>query len=177
MKCSACRNQLGAFQDEALPAGLTMQIRTHLDTCLGCRTFAEEMMVVEHRLSRLSELEPRVDFTRLVMSAVATMPAPAPRRSRIMWLGVYDLLAWAAMIALAATGILRWKILAADGGLMLGKVAVSADALYRVAEHFHLTTVALVGGLVEGSILLFLLCAGRRYLASVQTAFFGAQTT
>ena len=102
MKCSACRNQIGAFQDEAVPAGVAMQIRTHLETCLGCRTFAEEMMVVEHRLSRLSELEPRVDFTRLVMTAVATMPAPAPRRSRIMWLGVYDLLAWAAMIALAA---------------------------------------------------------------------------
>ena len=94
-----------------------------------------------------------------------------------MWLGVYDLLAWAAMIALAATGILRWKVLAADGGVMLGKLAVSGDALYRVADHFHLTTIALVGGLVEGCALLFLLYAGRRYLASVQTAFFGAQTT
>lgn len=154
-----------------------MQIQTHLDTCLGCRAFAEEMMVVEHHLSRLPELEPRVDFTRLVMSAVATMPAPAPRRSRIVWLGVYNLLAWAVMIALAATGILRWKVLAADGGLMLGKFAVSADTLYRVADHFHLTTIALVGGLVEGCVLLFLLYAGRRYLASVQSDFFGAQTT
>lgn len=154
-----------------------MQIRTHMDTCIGCRTFAEEMMVVEHQLARLPQIEPRADFTHLVMAAVATMPVRAPQRPRIMWLGVYDLLAWALMIALAATGILRWKVLAADGGLMLGKFAVSADTLYRVADHFHLTTVALVGGLVEGCVLLFLLYAGRRYLASVQSAFFGAQTT
>lgn len=177
MKCSACRNQLGAYQDGTLSAGLATQIRMHLDTCLGCRTFAEEMMVVEHRLARLSEVEPRMDFTQLVMASVRMMPAPAPRRSRIVWLGVYDLLAWALMIALAATGILRWKALAADGGLLLGKLAVSGDALYRVADHFHLTTVALVGGFVEGCVLLFFLYAGRRYLGSVQRALFGAQTT
>src|SRR5579872_6808854 len=105
------------------------------------------MMVVEHRLARMPELEPRADFTHLVMAAVARMPAPAPRRSRMMWLGVYDLLAWAVAIMLTATGVLRWKTLAAAGGL------------------------------VEGAVLLLFLYAGRHYLARVQSAIFGAQTT
>jgi anti-sigma factor RsiW len=176
VKCSACRNQLGAYQDGALSPSAAAALRAHIDTCVGCRAFAEEMMVVEHRLSRLSALEPRADFTYAVMASIRTMPAPAPRRSRIVWLGVYDLLAWALTIALAATGILRWKTLAADGGLMLGKFVVAADGLYRVADHFHLTMLALVGGFVEGLALLVLLYAGRHYLSGVRTAFFGAQS-
>jgi len=177
VKCSACRDQLSAFADRTLVPALAAQVQEHLDGCVGCRTFAEEMMVVEHRLARLSEIEPRADFTQLVMAAVARMPAAAPRRSRVVWLGVYDLLAWATAIVLTATGVLRWKTLAADGGLFLGKFVVSADGLYRVADHFHLTAIALAGGVVEGCALLFFLYAGRHYLAKVQSAFFGAQTT
>lgn len=177
MKCSACRDLLSAYAEGTLSHGAAAHVQAHLDGCVGCRTFAEEMMVVEHRLARMSQLEPRADFTHLVMAAVARMPAPAPRRSRMMWLGVYDLLAWAMAIMLTATGVLRWKTLAADGGLLLGKFAVSADGLYRVADHFHLTTFALAGGLVEGAALLLFLYAGRHYLARVQSAIFGAQTT
>jgi anti-sigma factor RsiW len=177
VKCSACRDQLSAFSEGTLSHGAAAQVQAHLDGCVGCRVFAEEMMVVEHRLARLSELEPRADFTHVVMAAVARMPAPAPRRSRMVWLGIYDLLAWAMAIALTATGVLRWKTFVADGGLLLGKVVVSADGLYRIADHFHLTTVALAGGLVEGCALLLFLYAGRHYLARVQSAFFGAQTT
>jgi anti-sigma factor RsiW len=177
VKCSACRAQLGAFQDGTLTGEAAARLRAHLAACVGCRTFAEEMMVVEHRLARLPQLQPRPDFTQLVMASIRMMPAPAPRRSRIVWLGVYDLLAWALMIALAATGILRWKALAADGALMLGKFAVGADTLYRVADHFHLTNIALVGGLAEGCALLFLMYAGRHYLARVRMAVFGAQPT
>jgi predicted anti-sigma-YlaC factor YlaD len=177
VKCSACRNQLGAYQDGTLPADVAARLRAHLDTCVGCRVFAEEMMVVEHRLAQLSTLEPRPDFTQLVMTAVRAMPAPAPRRSRIVWLGIYDLLAWALLIALAATGVLHWRVLAADGGLTLGKFVVTADSLYHIADHFHLVTVALFGGLAEGLALLLVLYAGRHYLSRVQTALFGAQAT
>jgi hypothetical protein len=134
------------------------------------------MMVVEHRLARLTEIEPRADFTLLVMAKIAALPVPSQRRVRAWWLGAYDLLAWAVLAALTATGILRWKVVAAESGLLFGKFAVAANALYRVADHFHLTTFALVGGLVEGGVLLLLLYAGRRYLAGARTAFFGAQT-
>ena len=108
MKCSACRDQLSAFADRTLSPALAAQVQEHLDGCVGCRTFAEEMMVV---------------------------------------------------------------------GLFLGKFVVSAAGLYRVADHFHLTAIALAGGVVEGCAFLFFLYAGRHYLAKVQSAFFGAQTT
>lgn len=177
MKCSACRQKLGAYQEGDLSPQAAVQIRAHLDTCVGCLTFAEEMMVVEHRLARLTPIEPRMDFTTLVMAKIAAMPAPAPRRSRVVWLGVYDLLAWVVLIVLTATGILRWKSIVAHGGALFGKFAIAGDALYRLADHFHLTTLALAGGVVEGGILLLVLYAGRRYLAGVRSALFGAQTT
>ena len=94
---------------------------------------------------------------------------------RIWWLGVYDLFAWVVLAALAATGILRWKTIVAEGGVVVGKLALSGGALYRIADHFHLTTLALVGGLVEGAVLLFLLYAGRHYLAGMRPALSGAQ--
>jgi anti-sigma factor RsiW len=176
MKCSAYRERLPAYQDGVLSAGAAADLEAHLASCLGCRTFSEEMMVVERRLARLREIEPRVDFTQVVMARIAAMPAPARSGVRMWWLGLYDLCAWVVLAALVATGMLRWKAVVAQGGALFGKLAISADALYRVADHFHLTTLALVGGLVEGAVLLFLLYAGRRYLAGMPSALFGAQT-
>jgi anti-sigma factor RsiW len=176
VKCSACRNLLGAYQDGTLSANAAAQLRAHLDGCVGCRAFAEEMMVVEHRLGKLTQLEPKPDFTQLVMAAIRTMPAPAPQPSRIVWLGVYDLLAWALLIALAATGVFRWTQIAAAAGLTFAKFVVAADGLYRVAEHFHITTLALAGSIFEVLVLLAILIAGRRYLARTQPASFGAQS-
>ena len=175
MKCSACRERLAAYQDGVLSAGAAADLEAHLASCIGCRTFAEEMMVVERRLATLREIEPRADFTQVVMARIATMPAPAGRGVRIWWLGVYDLFAWVVLAALAATGILRWKTIVAEGGVVVGKLALSGGALYRIADHFHLTTLALVGGLVEGAVLLFLLYAGRHYLAGMRPALSGAQ--
>lgn len=177
MKCSACRGRLPAYQDGVLSAGAAADLEAHLASCLGCRTFSEEMMVVEHRLARLTEIEPRVDFTQAVMARIAALPAPARRGLRMWWLGAYDLLAWTLLVALAATGMFRWKTLVAEGGVLFGKTALAADALYRVADHFHLTTLALVGGLVEGAVLALFLYAGRRYLAGMRSALFGVQTT
>jgi len=176
VKCSAYRERLPAYQDGVLSAGAAADLEAHLASCLGCRTFSEEMMVVERRLARLREIEPRVDFTQVVMARIAAMPAPARGGVRMWWLGLYDLFAWVVLAALVATGMLRWKIAVAQGGALFGKLAISADALYRVADHFHLTTLALVGGVVEGVVLLLLLYAGRRYLAGMPSALFGAQT-
>jgi predicted anti-sigma-YlaC factor YlaD len=177
VKCSACRERLPAYQDGVLAAGAAADLEGHLATCVGCRTFSEEMMVVERRLARLSEIEPRVDFTRIVMARIAALPVPAHRGVRVWWLGAYDLAAWIMLVALTATGILRWKTVVAESGVLFGKLALSADALYRIAEHFHIITFAIVGGLAEGAALVLLLYAGRRYLAGMRTALFGAQTT
>ena len=176
MKCSACRERLPAYQDGVLSSGAAADLEAHLASCLGCRTFSEEMMVVERRLARLREIEPRVDFTRVVMARIADMPAPSRSGLRAWWIGAYDLAAWIILAVLTATGILRWKAIVADAGVVFGKAAVSANALYRVADHFHLTTLALVGGIVECALLVFVLYAGRRYLAGMRTALFGVQT-
>jgi anti-sigma factor RsiW len=176
VKCSACRERLPAYQDGVLSAGAAADLEAHLASCVGCRTFSEEMMVVERRLARLREIEPRAGFTQAVMAKIAALPAPAGRGVRIWWLGVYDAFAWVVLAALAATGFLRWKTIVAGGGVFLGKLALSGSALYRVADHFHLTTLALVGGVVEGAVLLFLLYAGRHYLAGMRAAIPGAQT-
>jgi hypothetical protein len=159
-----------------LAAGAAADLEAHLASCLGCRTFSEEMMIAEHRLARLTEIEPKADFTLAVMAKIASLPAPAQRSVRMWWLAVYNFFAWVALATLTATGILRWKAAAAEGHSFFGKFAVGADALYRVAHHFHLPMIALVGGLVEGLVLVLLLYAGRRYLASMRTALFGAQT-
>ena len=176
MKCSACRERLPAYQDGVLASGAAADLEAHLASCLGCRTFSEEMMVVERRLARLTEIEPRVDFTQVVMARIAALPAPAYHGVRMWWIGAYDLIAWVLLVALTAAGILRWKSVVAEGSVLVGKLALAADSLYRIADHFHLVTYALIGGLVEGAALLFLLYAGRRYLAVMRTALFGAQT-
>lgn len=176
MKCSACRERLPAYQDGVLAAGAAADLEAHLASCVGCRTFSEEMMVVERRLARLTEIEPRVDFTSVVMARIAAMPAPARRQLRMWWLGAYNMLAWALLAALTATGLLRWQALVADTGVVLAKMAPSVNALYRVADHFHLFTFALVGGMIEGAVLLIVLATGWRYLAGMRTALFGAQT-
>jgi len=175
VKCSACRERLPAYQDGVLASGAAADLEAHLASCLGCRTFSEEMMVVERRLARLTEIAPRVDFTQTVMARIAALPAP---RSgvRMWWIGAYDLVAWVMLVAFTAAGILRWKSVVAEGGVLVGKLALSADALYRIADHFHLITYALIGGLVEGAALLFFLYAARRYLAVMRSSLFGAQT-
>jgi hypothetical protein len=137
------------------------------------------MMIVEHRLARMSSIEPRADFTQLVMQRISALPAPATHpRLRIWWLGVYDALAWVVLALLVATGFLRWKTVVAEGSVLFSKLALSGGALYRIADHFHLTTLALFGGLIEGVVLLALLYAGRRYLAGIRpAALSGAHTS
>ena len=179
MKCSACRERLPAYQDGVLASGAVADLEAHLATCTGCRAFAEEMMIVERRLARLSSIEPRVDFTQAVMAKIAALPAPVTRPTlRIWWLGAYDALAWVVLALLATTGFLRWKTIVAQGSVLFGKLALSSGALYRIADHFHLTTLALFGGLIEGAVLVALLYAGRHYLAGIRpAALSGAQTS
>jgi hypothetical protein len=162
-----------------LAAGAVADLEAHLGSCTGCRAFAEEMMIVEHRLARLSSIEPRADFTQLVMQRISALPVHiAWPGVRMWWLGVYDVLAWVVLALLVATGLLRWKAIVAEGSVLFGKLALSGGALYRIADHFHLTTLALFGGLAEGAVLLALLYAARRYLAGMRpAALSGAHTS
>lgn len=179
MKCSACRERLPAYQDGVLAAGAVADLEAHLDACTGCRAFAEEMMIVEYRLARLSTIEPRADFTHMVMQRIAALPAPAARPTlRIWWLGLYNALAWVVLALLVTTGLLRWKTIVVETSVLFGKLALSGGALYRIADHFHLTTLALFGGLIEGAVLVALLYAGRHYLAGIRpAALSGAHTS
>jgi predicted anti-sigma-YlaC factor YlaD len=175
VKCSACRARLGAYQDRELDAAAAARVEQHLHACPACRQLAETMARAECGLQQLSNLEPSEGFTRAVMARIAAQPAMAAARWRITWLGVYDLIAWLVIIGLGAAGVLRWQPVVADVGVVAGKAAVVADVLYHIAQHFHLTTLVLVGGACEIAIALMVLIAIGRSLDSATLR--GVRTT
>jgi anti-sigma factor RsiW len=175
VKCSACRARLGSYQDRELDATAAARVEEHLHACLACRRLAETMARAECGLQQLSALEPSVDFTHAVMARIAAQPAMAAGRPRITWLGVYDLIAWLVIIGLAAAGVLRWQAVVAEIGVWAGKAAVAGDVLYRIAQHFHLTTLALAGGACEIAIALMVFIAMGRSLDSATLR--GVRTT
>ena len=73
MKCSACRERLPAYQDGVLAVGAAADLEAHLRSCLGCRTFAEEMMVLEQRLARMREIGGPIFVNRYNLSTAASI--------------------------------------------------------------------------------------------------------
>jgi len=178
VKCSACRAQLDAYRDGDVSPAAAAAVSTHLEQCTGCQVFLDQLAAVERRLSHTRSIEPRPDFTQLVMAGIASLPAPVPafRRVRIWWIGIYELVAWSILLALTATGILHWQSVVANASVLFGKVALAATDLYRLGEHFHLVTYAAAGVVLECIAFTVLLTVGRRYLAGLRRTVLGAQT-
>lgn len=178
MKCSACRAQLDAYRDGDLSPSMGATITSHLESCNECQGFLDQLGAVERGLGALHSVEPRADFTTLVMAKIATMPAPAPARARlrVWWIGIYELIAWAVVLALTATGLLHWKSVIADTSVTVGKLGIAGTDLYRLADHFHLFSYAAAGVLLELVLFGVLMTVGRRYLSGVRAVLFGAQT-
>jgi len=176
VKCSACRAQLDAYRDGDVSPMTAPAIAAHLEQCSGCQAFLDQLTAVEQQLLRVRPIEPRVDFTALVMANIAALPAPQAvrQRMRIWWIGVYELVAWFILLTLTASGILHWQSVVADTGVLVGKVGLAATDLYRLGMHFHLLTYAAAGVALECVAFGVLLSAGRRYLARFRTL--GAQT-
>ena len=178
MKCSACRAQLDAYRDGDLNPAMAATITSHLESCEECQSFLDQLTMVERRLGSLQAIEPRADFTALVMAKVATLPSPAVSRARlrVWWIGVYELIAWSLVLVLTASGLLHWRSLVADTGVTVGKLAVAFTDLYHLADHFHLFSYAAAGVLLEAILFGVLMTVGRRYLSGVRAVLLGAQT-
>lgn len=179
MKCSACRAQLDAYRDGDVSPKVASAISTHLAQCGECQAFLDQLVSVERRLLQIRSIEPRADFTQLVMANIATLPAPVAvrQRVRIWWLGVYDLVAWSILLTLTASGIFHWQSVVAEAGVLLGNVGLAGADLYRAGAHFHLLTFAAAGVALECIAFAVLLIAGRNYLRGWRASIFGAQTT
>ena len=177
MKCSACRAQLDAYRDGDLSPTAAAALTAHLEACIECQGFLDQLASVERGLTALRAIEPRADFTQLVMARVATMPAPVPARPalRVWWVGVYELAAWVLVLALTTTGLLHWQSLAASAAIIAGSAGVALKDLYPLAQHFHLFTYAAAGVVLECILFGLLMTAGRRYLGGARALLFGAQ--
>jgi len=177
VKCSACRAQLDAYRDGDVSPNVASAVSTHLAQCGECQAFLDQLVSVERRLLQVRSIEPRADFTQLVMANIARLPAPVAvrQRMRIWWLGVYELVAWSILLTLTATGILHWQSVVAEAGVLLGTVGLAGADLYRAGAHFHLLTFAAAGVALECIAFAVLLTAGRNYLSSLRRTIFGAQ--
>ncbi|MBC5808523.1 MAG: hypothetical protein DLM53_10685 [Candidatus Eremiobacter antarcticus] len=177
MKCSACKARLARYREGDLSAAAASAVRDHLERCQGCQAFLAELSALEARLARVREIEPRSDFTQLVMARIAALPSPARagQRSRLWWLGMYDVVAWVLLAALAATGILHWQAIVGEGGLLAGRLALAGADLYRIAGHFHLGVYAAAGVLIESLAAIAIAIAARRTLRNVGNNLLGAR--
>ena len=177
MKCSACRAQLDAYREGDVGPAAASSIASHLHDCSSCQAFLDQLAALELGLQQVRAIEPRPDFTQLVMAKVALLPTPAPAAHplRIWWIGVYELVAWMILLALTGAGILHWQSIVADTGVFIGKTGLVAADLYRLGQHFHLVTYAAAGVALECIAFGVLLTVGRKYLARLQSTVLGAQ--
>ncbi len=177
MKCSACKARLAQYREGDLSAAAASAVREHLERCQGCQAFLAELNALEARLARVQDIEPRSDFTQVVMARIAGLPSPAKagQRSRLWWLGMYDVVAWVLLAALAATGILHWQAIAGEGGLLVGRVALAGADLYRIAGHFHLGVYAAAGVLIESAAAIAIAVSARRSLRNIGNDLLGAR--
>jgi len=173
VNCSACRSRIGLVEDGELSARDQRLVRDHVASCADCRAFADRLKTVELSLVRLAPIEPQADFTIAVMAKIAAMPVPARQPARLWWLLVADVALWAAIGALTAFGVIRWKTIAVSAAAFAAKSGIALGTLYDVAQQFHLTAVAALGVGVELVFLVLLFTAGRKYLSRVRATLSG----
>lgn len=173
MNCSACKSRIGLLNDKELSTRDARLVEQHLASCADCRAFADKLVTVEASLSRLVQIEPRVDFTLAVMAGIAAMPVPARQPARLWWLVFADIALWIAIGALTALGAIRWKTIVAGGAAFAAKAGVTLGTLYDVAQHFHITTVVALGVGIEIVFMALFIAAGRKYLSRVRATLSG----
>lgn len=176
MKCSACKNLLAAYLDGDLSNGTKVAVAGHLAGCARCSALAERMRFAEARLSRMGEIEPRADFTNLIMARVAALPAPKRALARqLWWVGGYLAAGWALLALALITRAVSWRGIVVGAGSFVGKLGVASLALYRLAEHFHLFTVAALGVGIELVVLGALAAVGWKFISRFGASLLGAR--
>jgi len=176
MKCSACREQLGAYFDGDLKPGARLAVAGHVAACAACSEFALQLRAVDARLAGLRSVEPHAGFTAAVLAKIAALPqAQRAWLSQAWWIAGYVGAAWAIVAVALATRTIAWQTALAAAGAFLGKAGVSLETLLRVAVHFHLGGLAALGAGVEIALLAVLAIVGRTYLWRLGHAPLGAR--
>ena len=175
MKCTACRARLEAYYDGELSRGDALLMAGHLAQCAACSAHSRTLVDIENKLRRVGAWEPAPDFTIAVMAKIAALPAPHARRTRAWWLVTYVLAAWAALGSAIALHAIGWQTVVADFGVFVGKLGVAGHTLYRLADHYHLTTVAALGATAEVIMLAAIAIVGRKYLSRIGATLLGAR--
>ena len=173
MNCSACKSRIGALHDGDLPARDAALVEQHLASCSECSAFAARLTALDATLVRLAPIEPRADFTLAVMASIAAMPVHQRQPARLWMLVIADIALWLAIGALTAFGLIRWKAAAAGAGAFAAKAGVAFTALFDVAQHFHVETIAALGVGIEIAVLVTLATVGRKYLPRVRATLSG----
>jgi anti-sigma factor RsiW len=168
VKCSACKERLSAYQDGDLAPREAALVAAHLASCAECSAFSQRLADAESSLIRLAPIEPAPDFTLAVMAKIAAMPLPARRPARIWWLLAADIVIWLAIGAFTALGAIRWKVIAAAAVSFAAKVGVAGTALFDVAQHLHIASIAVLGVGLEVAFIVLLIVAGRKYLSRIR---------
>jgi len=166
---------LGAYRDGDLTARESLLVAGHLAACRRCSERADQLAHVDAILADVTPIEPSAGFTAAVMAKISALPAPAARRVRLWWLAALMLTEWAIIAVLNAAHVLHWERPLAAGTAIAGQLAVAAQTLYRVADHFHIGIWAGVGIAAEIIIAIPLAIALRNYLARGGAALRGAQ--
>lgn len=175
MKCSVCEARLAPYMEGEAPPDDVRAVEEHLRTCATCRELASAMRTVELRLTGLSGIEPRSEFTAAVMTAVAALPAPKPSRVRARWIIGYLVAAWAALIALTATHIIEWQRLFAGAAVEFGKAGAAAATIADIGARLHVPAMAGVAFGIEAIVLVVGIFTLRRYAHRLPGWIAGAQ--
>ncbi len=111
--CSKNRKLIALLAADALPAAGTEPLRSHLQTCDGCRAYYEEISQVTYRLAttvRPPEMQTSIFFHRRVLQGLRAAEAPS---------------VWEKLIALVRSALLDWRL-----AVPLAAVAVIAVAVW-----------------------------------------------
>ena len=176
MKCFACRQLLGDYLDGDLSNGVKVAVAGHLVSCAACSGLAQELHNADVKLAGLALVEPRADFTQVVMARVAALPVPHARPLvRVWWFAAYVVAAWVGLTAgILARGI-SWKPVVVGASTFAAKMSIAFDALYRIGQHFHLLSVAALGVGIEITLLIVLAVVGRNYISRLGATLLGAR--
>ena len=176
MNCSACSSRLTAHREGELSRADALLIAGHLASCAACSALNARLQRVDAALESMTLIEPTHDFTASVMAKIAAMPAPAPKRFSMWWMGGYIAAAWAGFGALTATHVVNPQGVVAELGVFAGKSGLAMETLYKIGAHFHLLDVAVAAVAVEVALLAVGATVGRKYLPRLGSALLGAQS-
>lgn len=134
MNCEAVQNRLLAVSE---PKRAGSEVRTHLDGCTDCRTFATRLARVEGLLPQIPVPPTNAARKAAFLQSILTAPVAEPRRSpvRVAWYAETRWIATIAAALLLAGGI--WVATAGKKpGTTTDTAALRHDLLHKEVDRF-----------------------------------------